>query len=132
MRLEQLRYIIEIADTGSFTSASERLFIAQPSLSQAVASLEKELNVTLFTRYRTGAVPTQIGLQIIAHARDVMRGIGEIEKLTASDCSKISTRITIGVIPTLSAYLLPQVIESYREKFPNVAIRIRDRGRKRS
>ncbi|MCI8512795.1 MAG: LysR family transcriptional regulator [Lachnospiraceae bacterium] len=126
--MEQLRYIIEIADTGSFTSASERLFIAQPSLSQAVASLEKELNVTLFTRYRTGAVPTQIGLQIIAHARDVMRGIGEIEKLTASDCSKISTRITIGVIPTLSAYLLPQVIESYREKFPNVAIRIREQG----
>lgn len=128
MRLEQLKYIIEIADTGSFTLASERLFIAQPSLSQAVASLEKELNVTLFTRYRTGAVPTQIGLQIIAHAREVMRGIGEIEKLTTSDYSKINSRITIGVIPTLSAYLLPQVIEVYRKSFPNVAIRIREQG----
>ena len=45
MRLEQLQYIIEIADTGSFTTASERLFIAQPSISQAVNSLEKELNL---------------------------------------------------------------------------------------
>ena len=50
MRLEQLKYIVEIADTGSFTTASERLFIAQPSISQAVTSLEKELNVTMFHR----------------------------------------------------------------------------------
>ena len=79
MRLEQLRYIIEIADTGSFTMASERLFIAQPSVSQAVTALEKELNMTLFTRYRTGAVPTPLGLKVIAHAREVIKSVGEIE-----------------------------------------------------
>lgn len=128
MRLEQLRYIIEIADTGSFTMASEHLFIAQPSLSQAVASLEKELNVTLFTRYRTGAVPTQIGLQVIGHARDIMRGVGEIEKLAASDYSKISTQITVGTIPTLSVVILPAVISKYKNTFPNVTVRIREEG----
>lgn len=128
MRLEQLKYIIEIADTGSFTLASERLFIAQPSLSQAVAALEKELGMTLFTRYRTGAVPTQIGLQVIAHARDVIQAVGEIEKLSSSDHSKLNTTITIGVIPTLSSNLLPQVIESYRKSFPNVSIRLREQG----
>lgn len=128
MRLEQLKYIIAIADTGSFTLASQRLFIAQPSLSQAVAALEKELNVTLFNRYRTGAVPTQIGLQIISYARDVMRGVGEIEKLSASDYSKINSTVTVGVIPTLSAVLLPKMISKYRNTFPNVAIRIREQG----
>ena len=128
MRLEQLRYIIEIADTGSFTMASERLFITQPSLSQAVASLEKELNITLFTRYRTGAVPTQIGLQVIAHARDIVRGIGEIEKLSLSDYSKINTQITVGSIPTLSVVILPTVISNYKKTFPNVTVRIREEG----
>lgn len=128
MRLEQLRYIIEIADTGSFTMASERLFIAQPSISQAVTALEKELNVTLFTRYRTGAVPTQVGLQVIAHARDIMRSVGEIEKLSVNDYSKINTMINIGVIPTLSAVALPHVISSYRNIFPNVTIKTKEEG----
>ncbi|MBQ7796671.1 MAG: LysR family transcriptional regulator [Lachnospiraceae bacterium] len=128
MRLEQLRYIIEIADTGSFTMASERLFIAQPSISQAVTALEKELNVTLFTRYRTGAVPTQVGLQVIAHAREIMRSVGEIEKLSVNDYSKINTIINVGVIPTLSAVVLPHVISSYRSIFPNVAIKTKEEG----
>lgn len=128
MRLEQLRYIIEIADTGSFTMASERLFIAQPSISQAVTALEKELNVTLFTRYRTGAVPTQVGLQVIAHAREIMRSVGEIEKLSINDYSKINTIINVGVIPTLSAVVLPHVITSYRSIFPNVEIKTREEG----
>ncbi len=132
MRLEQLRYIIEIADTGSFTLASERLFIAQPSISQAVTALEKELNVTLFNRYRTGAVPTTIGLQVIASAREVMRNVGEIEKLTSGDYSKINSKITIGAIPTLSTFLLPQVIPSFQLTFPNVTIRIREQGTEKS
>ena len=125
MRLEQLRYIIEIADTGSFTMASERLFIAQPSISQAVTALEKELNVTLFNRYRTGAVPTPIGLQVIANAR-------EIKKLTSSDYSKIKTKITIGSIPTMSSFLLPQVIASFQTAFPNVTVRICEQGTEKS
>lgn len=128
MRLEQLKYIIEIADTGSFTMASERLFIAQPSISQAVTALEKELNLTLFNRYRTGAVPTPIGLQVISHARDVMREIGEIEKMSASDYSKLNSTVKIGVIPTLSSILLPKVISAYRRIFPNVSIRICEQG----
>ena len=132
MRLEQLRYIIEIADTGSFTMASERLFIAQPSISQAVTALEKELNVTLFNRYRTGAVPTPIGLQVIANAREIMRNVGEIEKLTSSDYSKIKTKITIGSIPTMSSFLLPQVIASFQTAFPNVTVRICEQGTEKS
>ena len=132
MRLEQLRYIIEIADTGSFTMASERLFIAQPSISQAVTALEKELNVTLFNRYRTGAVPTPIGLQVIANAREIMRNVGETEKLTSSDYSKIKTKITIGSIPTMSSFLLPQVIASFQTAFPNVTVRICEQGTEKS
>ena len=131
MRLEQLRYIIEIADTGSFTMASERLFIAQPSVSQAVTALEKELNMTLFTRYRTGAVPTPLGLKVIAHAREVIKSVGEIEKLSVGDYSKINSRVTIGAIPTLSAVILPKVIRHFRDVFPNVSLRIREEGTER-
>ena len=61
MRLEQLYYIVEIADTGSFTASSERLFVSQPSISQSVNALEKELDVTIFKRSRSGAIPTEAG-----------------------------------------------------------------------
>ncbi len=54
MTLQQLKYIIEIAETGSITMAAQRLFIAQPSLSKSVAELEKEMGITIFNRSNRG------------------------------------------------------------------------------
>ena len=131
MRLEQLQYIVEIADTGSFTTASERLFIAQPSISQAVTSLEKELNVTLFKRSRLGAEPTEIGLQIIAQARQALNSINEIKKLSSLNYTDIFETITVGAVPTLCSALLPRAIAFYKKSFPNVTIKIREDGSKK-
>lgn len=131
MRLEQLKYIIEIADTGSFTTASERLFIAQPSISQAVTALEKELGTQIFRRSRLGAEPTQIGLQIISYARKSMQQINEIEKLCRTDFAGIHDTITVSAIPTLCSSILPKVISIYKKTFPNVIVKIREDGSKR-
>ena len=54
MTLNQLKYIVEIAETGSITTAAGHLFIAQPSLSKAVAELEKEMGITIFSALRVG------------------------------------------------------------------------------
>lgn len=131
MRLEQLQYIIEIADTGSFTTASERLFIAQPSISQAVNSLEKELNLTLFKRSRLGAEPTEIGQKIIALARNALSQINEIEKIGNSNYAEIYDTITVSAVPTLCATLLPKSIALYKKLFPNVTLKIREEGSKK-
>lgn len=131
MRLEHLQYIIEIADTGSFTTASERLFIAQPSISQAVNSLEKELNVTLFKRSRLGAEPTEIGQQIIVHARDALNQINEIKKISSSNYADIYDTITVSAVPTLCSVLLPKSIALYKRLFPNVTLKIREEGSKK-
>lgn len=131
MRLEQLRYIVEIADTGSFTAASERLFIAQPSISQAVKTLEEELHMTIFKRYRTGTIPTQEGRHILEHARNILNDIAEIEKISQREYRQLSANIAIGSIPTLSSLLLPAVISSYKEVFPNVNIYFSESGTKK-
>ena len=131
MRLEQLRYIVEIADTGSFTLASERLFIAQPSVSQAVNALEKELNMTLFTRFRTGTVPTAEGLIVIEHARRVLQEVGLIERFSQRANEEINDVITVGVIPTLCTTLLPRVMAAYKKRFPCVTIHISESGTNR-
>ncbi len=72
MKLQQLRYVIQVAESGSLTAAAERLFIAQPSLSKAVAELEREMGVTIFTRSRTGVELTEEGTRFLSYARQVV------------------------------------------------------------
>ena len=72
MKLQQLRYVIQVAESGSLTAAAERLFVAQPSLSKAVSELEREMDITIFTRSRTGVVPTEEGMRFLSRARQVI------------------------------------------------------------
>ena len=72
MTLQQLNYVIAIAETGSFRRAAERLYIAQPSLTGAVRELEKELGVILFNRSGKGATLTADGMNFLPYARSVM------------------------------------------------------------
>lgn len=131
MRLEQLEYIAAIADTGSFTAASERLFIAQPSISQSITSLEKELNVTLFQRSRNGAFPTSAGEQVVACAKRILKEIGEIRNICESDNREATGVITVHSIPAITKNILPKAISHYRGLYPNVVVHIKDYGSKK-
>ena len=72
MTLQQLKYIITIAETGSITMAAERLFIAQPSLSKAVAELEKEMGISIFNRSNRGVYLSEEGTKFLSYARQVV------------------------------------------------------------
>ena len=72
MTLQQLKYIITIAETGSITMAAERLFIAQPSLSKAVAELEKEMGICIFNRSNRGVYLSEEGTKFLSYARQVV------------------------------------------------------------
>ncbi|MDD7517905.1 LysR family transcriptional regulator [Ruminococcus flavefaciens] len=72
MTLQQLKYIIVIAETGSITMAAERLFIAQPSLSKAVAELEKEMGISIFNRSNRGVYLSEEGTKFLSYARQIV------------------------------------------------------------
>ena len=72
MTLQQLKYIIEIAETGSITMAAQRLFIAQPSLSKSVAELEKEMGITIFNRSNRGVYLSEDGTKFLSYARQIV------------------------------------------------------------
>ncbi len=72
MTLQQLKYIIVIAETGSITMAAERLFIAQPSLSKAVAELEKEMGINIFNRSNRGVYLSEEGTKFLSYARQIV------------------------------------------------------------
>lgn len=79
MTLQQIKYILTIAETNSITEAARRLFISQPSLSNALQDIEKELQTPLFIRRRNGVILTQFGQQFIGYARAVQQQMNLLE-----------------------------------------------------
>ncbi|WP_221032338.1 LysR family transcriptional regulator [Actomonas aquatica] len=121
MELHQLRYVVAIANTGNFTRASEVSFVSQPSLSQQVAKLEKELGHKLFHRLGRRAVPTDAGAVFIERARRILV---EVENATSEirDDPQLGRQITLGAIQTVAPYILPSLIMRTREVLPNLQI----------
>ena len=93
MNITELRYIIEIAQCGSVSAASKRLYVAQPNISKAIRSLEEEYQIQLFVRTARGMVPTREGQQFIAQARQVIQEIEETFEIAIpeEEAEKIKT-----------------------------------------
>ncbi|MDN6106181.1 MAG: LysR family transcriptional regulator [Lactococcus sp.] len=72
MRIQQLKYIIKIVETGSMNEASKHLFVTQPSLSNAVRELEEEMNIKIFTRSTRGITLTSDGAEFLSYARQIV------------------------------------------------------------
>ena len=80
MTLQQLKYVIEVADRGSITEAAKSLFIAQPSLSAAIRELEEETATTIFVRKSRGVLLTPEGMEFLGYARQVVQQAALIEE----------------------------------------------------
>lgn len=79
MTLQQLKYIIIVAETGSITEAAKRLFISQPSLSNSIKEIEKEAKITIFNRSRQGIALTKEGMEFLGYARNVVQQMEQLE-----------------------------------------------------
>lgn len=80
MTLQQLRYIVTVAETGNITEAAKRLFISQPSLTNAIRELESEMQITIFCRTNKGVVITNEGDVFLSYARQVLEQVGLLEE----------------------------------------------------
>lgn len=121
MELHQLRYMVAVAEAGNFTRAAERHSIAQPSLSQQVGKLEKELGHKLFHRLGRRAVLTEAGHVFLERARRILADVENTVREIRDDPA-IGNRIVVGAIPTVAPYLLPPLIERCRERHPHLQI----------
>jgi LysR family hydrogen peroxide-inducible transcriptional activator len=125
MELSQLRYVMAVADTGNFTRAAARSNIAQPSLSQQIINLERELGHKLFHRMGRKAVLTEAGTVFLERARRILFEVEDATK-ELGDHPSLERKITVGAIPTLAPYLLPTLITRCRKRFPNLQVNIRE------
>ncbi len=79
MTLQQLKYLIEVAEKGSITEAAKDLYISQPSLSGAIKEVEKEAKLTIFNRCRAGVALTAEGMEFLGYARQVVQQMELLE-----------------------------------------------------
>jgi len=125
MELNQLRYAVAIADTGNFTKAAARSHVTQPSLSQQILNLEREVGQKLFHRLGRKAVLTEAGTVFLDRARRILFEVENASK-ELSDHPGLDRRITVGAVPTVAPYLLVQLVARCRKELPNLTVYVRE------
>lgn len=125
MELHQLRYFVAVAETGNFTRASERSNVSQPSLSQQIINLEKELKHKLFHRLGRKAVLTEAGSVFLDRARRILFEIDDSTR-ELQDSPGLERKITVGAITTLAPYLIPQMLALCRTRLPHLQVNLRE------
>lgn len=125
MEFYQLRSFLAAAEMGNFTRAARKLSITQPTLSQQIINLEKELGQKLFHRLGRRAVLTEAGQVFIERARRIVFEADSAAK-ELRDHPGMERRITVGAIPSVAPYILPALIAQARIENPNLEIQTRE------
>ena len=124
MEISQLRTLIQVAELGSLSKASDRMHIAQPALSRQVRMLEDELGVRLFERHGRGMVISEAGQDVLRHAYRVMAELQEIKSTVADSDASLKGHVSIGMPPTVSDILAVPLVSAFRARHPEATIRI--------
>jgi LysR family hydrogen peroxide-inducible transcriptional activator len=122
MELHQLRYFLAVARTKHFSRAAEQCHVAQPSLSQQIMKLEGELGEKLFERTKREVALTPAGDLLMAHAERVLAEVELAREGVRELRGLVRGRVTLGVLPTVAPYFLPQRLRAFTAKFPAVEV----------
>lgn len=123
MNFRRLKYFVKIVDIGSLTQAAEVLHIAQPALSQQVATLEGELNQQLLIRTKRGVTPTGAGKILYTHARAILRQCEQAQLAVHNVGQSLSGQVSIGFAPgTAASSITMPLLQAVRAEFPEVVI----------
>ncbi|MDQ4069625.1 MAG: LysR substrate-binding domain-containing protein [Actinomycetota bacterium] len=123
LSLRKLRVLVAVADREHFSRASEWLNISQPAVSAHVRDLERHLGVTLFRRVGRGARLTDAGRLVYDHAVRLLALADELEAAVAESRGPAGA-LTIGASTTPGAYLLPEVLATFRKRHPRVRVAV--------
>ncbi|HVR75873.1 MAG TPA: LysR substrate-binding domain-containing protein [Planctomycetota bacterium] len=122
MELHQLRYFVAVADAESFTRAAEKCFVTQPSLSQQVIKLEKELGHSLLERLGRRVRLTDPGRAFYEQAVSILGAVDEAKRRLSESGDSGQGTIRVGSIPTVAPYLLPPVLKRFQRAFARAAV----------
>jgi LysR family hydrogen peroxide-inducible transcriptional activator len=122
VNLRDLKYLIAVAEMRHFGRAAQACFVSQPTLSGQVKKLEDQLGVTLFERTSKSVATTPAGEEIIRHARLALEHAEAIQAIAQAHRDPLAGPLRLGVIPTLSPYLMPLVLRPLKERYPKLRV----------
>ncbi|MFQ3592067.1 MAG: LysR family transcriptional regulator [Gemmataceae bacterium] len=125
MEMHQLRYFVHLARIGNFTQAAEECCVSQPSLSQAIAKLERHLGCPLLERLPRGLRLTEAGRRFLLRAEQILRLADEAQRVVADQSE--AGRLVIGAIPTVAPYFLPAVLGRFAQAHPRDRLEVIER-----
>jgi DNA-binding transcriptional LysR family regulator len=124
IKLFQLRAFVAAADYGSFGKAALELEMTQSAISYAIAALEEELGVMLFSRGRKGATLTPVGEAVIGHAREILNNLDQLVTLTEKARGLATGQVRIAAIRSLATHWLPHAIAVFKQRYPQIGVTI--------
>lgn len=124
MNLQDLRYLVAVAEHRHFRRAAEACHVSQPTLSNQIRKLEEELGVTLLERTNKRVELTPVGAQILVHARDALAHTAQMIAVARAAGDPLVGPLKLGVIPTLAPYLMPLILKPLREAYPGLVIEL--------
>lgn len=119
-----MRYVVAAAEGRNFTRAAERNFVVQSALSHQIKALERELGVALFARTSRRVELTAAGEAFLVQARAALEAADRAAAEAAAAAGEVRGTLTIGLIPTVTAIDVPAELARFRERFPEVRIRL--------
>ncbi len=124
MDLRQLRYFVQIVESGSLAKASRQLFIAQPALSQHIAKLEAEVGKPLLIRTAKGVTPTENGTALHHHARFMLRQLDQALSIARQEPGTVHGMVSVGLAATTVCAVGVPFMRRIREKFPGIVLNV--------
>src|ERR1700728_3250758 len=124
MNLQDLRYLVAVAEYLHFGKAAEHCDVTQPTLSSQLRRMEEELGVQLIERTNKRVELTPVGKRIVVHARGALNEVAEMGYVARASRDPLVGPLKLGAIPTLAPYLMPLILKPLQESCPEMTIEL--------
>ena len=118
--LKQINYALAVESKMHFKKAADKCFVSPSTLSNAILEMEKQLGFEIFERNNKKVMITKVGKEILEKYKNIKLLMEDIQKISESNSKTLAHPITLGVIPTISPFLLPHAIQTLEKKFPDL------------
>ena len=125
-KLQQLKYLVALFDTGHFGHAAKKCFVSQSTLSSAIQALEEQLDSQLIERDHKTFVFTPLGVEVVNKARVILEQSADLVATSSAQGNEFSGQLQIGVIPTVAPFLMSPLIKKCAKDHPNLELFLRE------
>ena len=125
-KLQQLKYLVALFDTGHFGHAAKKCFVSQSTLSSAIQALEEQLDSQLIERDHKTFVFTPLGIDVVNKARIILEQSADLVATSSAQGNEFSGELQIGIIPTIAPFVMSPLIKKCAKDHPNLELFLRE------